>query len=200
MLSPRQTEVFDFIQEEHARSGIMPSSREIQERFGYASQTSVVDILTALEKKGVLKREPGKARALKLLGSSFKELLKIPIFGTIPAGLPANETQEEDGCLSVDLESIQLPRGARVFALKVRGDSMIGAGILPKDTVVFEFRDPKHGDIVAALIDGDVTLKRYLLRKGKPYLKAENSNYPDLIPAHELVIQGVQVALFRVTK
>jgi len=148
----------------------------------------------------VLKREPGKARALKLLGASFKELLKIPIFGTIPAGLPANETQEEDGCLSVDLESIQLPRGARVFALKVRGDSMIGAGILPKDTVVFEFRDPKHGDIVAALIDGDVTLKRYLLRKGKPYLKAENSNYPDLIPAHELVIQGVQVALFRVTK
>ena len=77
---------------------------------------------------------------------------------------------------------------------------MIGAGILPRDTVVLEVREPRPGDIVAALIDGETTLKRYLTRDGQPFLKAENPDYPDLIPAQELVIQGVQVALFRVTK
>jgi len=84
--------------------------------------------------------------------------------------------------------------------LRVRGDSMIDAGILPGDTVVLEQREPRPGDIVAALIDGEVTLKRYLLQHGQPYLKAENPAYPDLVPVRELLIQGVQVALFRVAK
>ena len=75
---------------------------------------------------------------------------------------------------------------------------MTGANILDGDSIILEFRDPRHGDIVAALIDGETTLKRYLVQRGRPWLRAENPKYPDLIPAQELVVQGVMVALLRV--
>ena len=77
---------------------------------------------------------------------------------------------------------------------------MIGAGILSGDVVVLEFREPCNGEIVAALIDGETTLKRYVVQRGKPFLKAENPRFKDLIPAQELVIQGVQIALLRILK
>ena len=107
---------------------------------------------------------------------------------------------EPDGCISVDVETLRLPKGARVFALKVRGDSMIGAGILPGDVVVMEFREARNGEVVAALLDGETTLKRYVVQRGRPFLKAENPRFKDLIPAHELVIQGVQIGLLRILK
>ena len=127
-------------------------------------------------------------------------MVEIPIYGSIAAGLPEAQQQEPDGCVSVDIETLRLPKGARVFALKVRGDSMVGVGILPGDIVVLEFREAKNGDVVAALLDGETTLKRYVVQRGRPFLKAENPRYRDLVPAHELVIQGVQVALLRVLK
>lgn len=74
---------------------------------------------------------------------------------------------------------------------------MIDAHICNGDTVILEFREPRKGDIVAALIDGETTLKRYLVERGKPFLRAENADFPDLIPAQELVIQGVLIALLR---
>ena len=74
---------------------------------------------------------------------------------------------------------------------------MIDAHICSGDTVILEFREPRKGDVVAALIDGETTLKRYVFKNRKPYLKAENENYPDLIPARELVIQGVMIGLLR---
>ena len=84
----------------------------------------------------------------------------------------------------------------KTFALKVRGESMVDAHICDGDTVVLEFREPRNGDVVAALIDGETTLKRYIKKAGEPaYLQAENELFPDLIPARELVIQGVMVAL-----
>jgi repressor LexA len=97
----------------------------------------------------------------------------------------------------LDPETIKIPRNAKTFALEVRGDSMIGAGILDCDVVILEHAQPRHRDIVAALIDGDVTLKRFLLEGGSPFLRAENPLYPDLIPAQELLIQGVFRALIR---
>ena len=100
----------------------------------------------------------------------------------------------------MDVETLRLPKGARVFALKVRGESMTGAGILSGDVVVLEFREPRNGEVVAALIDGETTLKRYVVQCGKPFLKAENPRFPNLIPAQELVIQGVQVGLLRLVK
>jgi repressor LexA len=99
--------------------------------------------------------------------------------------------------VAVDLSSIGLSEGARTFALTVRGDSMIGAHIQEGDVVVLEYREPRDGDVVAALIDGETTLKRFVLDNGRPFLKAENPAYPDLIPAMELIVQGVVVALTR---
>jgi repressor LexA len=103
----------------------------------------------------------------------------------------------DSSCIHVDLASLGIPKSTRTFALRVRGESMIDAHIMPGDYVVLEFREPRSGDIVAALIDGETTLKRYLVKAGVPSLKAENRNYPDLIPARELVIQGVMLALLR---
>ena len=201
MLTERQQEILDFIREQQQIRGVTPSTVEIQEQFGFASPNAVTSHLHALERKGALQREPNKARGL-VLADSYREraMVEIPIYGSIPAGMPADERQQADGCVSVDVETLRLPKGARVFALKVRGDSMNGAGILPGDIVVLEFKEANNGDIVAALIDGETTLKRYVMQRGKPFLKAENPRYHDLIPAQELVIQGVQIALLRVLK
>ena len=201
MFTERQQQILDFIRDQQATRGITPSRAEIQEHFGFASVNAVTDHLKALEKKGALQRPANTARGL-VLTDSYRDrpMVEIPIYGTIPAGLPADERQEADGCISVDVDTLRLPKGARLFALKVRGDSMIGAGILSGDVVVLEFREARSNEIVAALIDGETTLKRYVVQRGKPFLKAENPRFPNLIPAQELVIQGVQVALLRVTK
>ena len=201
MFTSRQQEILDFIREQQDLRGMTPTTVEIMERFGFASPNAVTSHLQALERKGALLREPNKARGL-VLADSYRDraMVEIPIYGTIPAGLPADERQQPDGCISVEVETLRLPKGARVFALKVRGESMIGAGILSGDVVVLEFREPRNGEVVAALIDGETTLKRYVVQRGKPFLKAENPRFPNLIPAQELVIQGVQVALLRVLK
>jgi repressor LexA len=99
--------------------------------------------------------------------------------------------------MQVPLSPSARRRAPESFALRVRGDSMIDADINDGDTVIVEPGTPKHGDIVAALIDGETTLKRFLIENGKPFLRAENEMFPDLIPARELIIQGVLVALLR---
>ncbi len=121
----------------------------------------------------------------------------IAICGEVVAGRPARSEEIESGCISVDLSTIGISPNARTFALKVRGDSMVGAHILDGDTIVLEMKSPHDGAIVAALVDGECTLKRYFVRRGVPFLKAENPKYQDVIPARELVIQGVVVAVFR---
>jgi len=197
-LTKRQAEVLDFLRSEQRDRGLIPSTREIQQHFGFASQTAAMSHLRALERKGVIQRLAGKARAVVFpeeLGR--EEIVDVPVYGMIPAGMPDGTEPEADGCISVDVASLGVPRNSRTFALKVRGDSMIDAHIVSGDFVVLEFKEPRAGDVVAALIDGETTLKRYLVDKNKPYLKAENPEYPDLIPAQELVIQGVMVALLR---
>ena len=101
----------------------------------------------------------------------------------------------------MDIESIGFKPARNAFALRVAGDSMIGRHIVDGDIVVLEHGpEPRPGDVVAALIDGESTLKTFLRRNGKPYLKAENEKYPDLLPAQELMIQGVFKALIRKAK
>jgi repressor LexA len=125
----------------------------------------------------------------------------IPLFGTIPAGFADERKQEAKGCVTIDIGTLGIKPSPRTFALEVRGDSMIGRHILDGDVVVVEHgQTPRNGDVVAALIDGESTLKTYMAEKGKPYLRAENPRYPKLIPAGELVIQGVVVALIRKRK
>ena len=154
--------------------------------------------LRALEKKGVIQRLPGKARAVIFPEDlDREEIVDIPIYGSIAAGMAESVDEERDGCISIDIASLGLSARARTFALKVRGDSMIDAHICSGDTVILEFREPRKNDVVAALIDGETTLKRYVVEKGRPFLRAENEDFPDLIPAQELVIQGVMVGLLR---
>ncbi len=197
-LTKRQQEILDYMKMAHRETGIMPSTREIQHYFGFASQTAAVGHLRALERKGMIVRLPGKARASVFPEELERaEIIDIPIYGNIAAGMAQDSEQQKDGCLSIDITSLGIPHTARTFALKVRGDSMVNAHVCDGDTVIMEFRDPKRGDIVAALIDGETTLKTYVLKDGKPYLQAENDDYPDLIPARELIIQGVMVALLR---
>ncbi|MGB0992427.1 MAG: transcriptional repressor LexA [Akkermansiaceae bacterium] len=197
-LTKRQQEVLDYLKDTHRTEGFMPSTRDIQRHFNFASQTAAMSHLRALERKGVIVRKANKACGIGFPEEMEREeIVDIPIYGSIAAGMAQDVENEREGCVSVDITSIGVRPSARTFALKVRGESMIDAHICDGDTVVLEFREPRKGDVVAALIDGETTLKRYVMENGKPYLKAENENYPDLIPARELVIQGVLVALLR---
>lgn len=197
-LTLRQSEILSFLRESAEERGGMPSVREIMGRFGFASPATVASHLDLLEKKGAIRRETGRVRNIVLPERKPRpQLLEVPLYGMIPAGIPEGQEQQSDRCITVDPDSIRLLRNARTFALEVRGDSMMGAGILERDVVILEHAEPRNRDIVAALIDGDVTLKRYLVENGRPFLRAENPLYPDLIPASELVIQGVFRALIR---
>ena len=197
MLTERQRDVLHFIQREQREKGVTPSTREIQSHFRFASQTSVMQYIAALEKKGFLQRHAGKARAL-ITPIQKVRIHDVPIYGQIPAGMATLTEQDIEGHVSLDHHSANVSKSHGTFALRVRGDSMIGAHILDGDIVILEQSKEVHnGDIVAALIDGETTLKRYLLDRGRPYLKAENPRYPNLIPARELKIQGVMVSLVR---
>jgi repressor LexA len=197
MLTERQRGILEFIQTEQREKGITPSTREIQAHFGFASQTSVMQYLATLERKGFLDRHARKARAL-ITPVQKVRITDIPIYGQIPAGMATLTEQTIEGHVSLDTRSVNASKNGRTFALRVRGDSMIDAHVLDGDIVILEDRkDVQNGDIVAALIDGETTLKRYVMEHGRPYLKAENPLYPNLVPARELRIQGVMVSLVR---
>ena len=126
------------------------------------------------------------------------QIIPVPIYGAIPAGRPMDAAQEQEGCVLIDVDTLGIKPTTRTFGLKVQGDSMVGKNIIDGDIVIIEHGvQPRSGDVVAALIDGQVTLKTFVLQQGKPYLRAENSRYPNLIPQEELQIQGVMVALVR---
>ena len=197
-LTSRQSELLQYLRDYQRENGVMPSTREIQRHFGFASQTAAMSHLRALEKKGVIQRHAGKARAVVFPADLDRaEVVDVPVYGRIAAGFAADTPEHQDGCISLDTQTLGVGRNARTFALIVRGDSMTGAHILDGDSVMLEIREPRPKEIVAALIDGETSLKRYVVNNGSPYLKAENPKYPDLIPVQELIIQGVMVALIR---
>jgi repressor LexA len=197
MLTERQKRILDFIQNQQRERGLTPSTREIQSHFGFASQTSVMQYINVLERKGFIDRHSRKARAL-ITPLQKVRITDIPIYGEIPAGMATLTEQNAEGYVSLDAASVNASKNSRTFALRVRGDSMIDAHILDGDIVILEDRkDAQNGDIVAALIDGETTLKRYVVEHGRPYLRAENALYPDQTPARELRIQGVMTSLIR---
>ena len=176
----------------------MPSTRDIQRHFGFSSQTAAMSHLRALEKKGVIQRHPHKARAVVFPEDLERpDIIDIPVYGNIAAGYAEMQEQSADTTLSMDVQTLGLKRDSRAFALKVRGESMIGANICDGDVVILEVKDPRPRDIVAALIDGETTLKRLVVKEGQTFLQAENPSFPDLIPVSELVIQGVMQTLIR---
>ncbi|HEU5079865.1 MAG TPA: transcriptional repressor LexA [Opitutaceae bacterium] len=197
MLTERQQKILDFVLRTQSENGAFPTLREIQAHFGFASPFAVTRHLQALEKKGMLKRQPGKSRSFISPAGFSTPATRIPLYGTIPAGLPTAAEQQPDSYVGVDLATLGIRQGTTVYALQVRGDSMVGANIIEGDLVFLTPKEPRPRDIVAALIDGESTLKRFLLQRGQPFLRAENPRYPDLIPANELFIQGVMVGLLR---
>jgi repressor LexA len=203
-LTRRQQQVLDFIQRNQQNEGVPPTFREIAAHFGFRSPHGASDHVDALRKKGFLASEPGMSRNLRVISplqSLRKRIADIPVYGSIPAGFADERKQEAKGCVSIDIGSLGIKPSPRTFALEVRGDSMIGKHILDGDMVVVEHgQTPRNGDVVAALIDGESTLKTFVANNGKPQLRAENPKYRDLIPAAELVIQGVMVALIRKRK
>ena len=203
-LTRKQQQILDFIQKCQRTQGATPTFQEIADQFGFRSLNSVTEHVRLLRQKGHLESEPGKARSLRVTSPLAKlrsRIVDIPLFGSIPAGPPQSREQEADGCVTVDIESVGFKPTRNTFALRVTGDSMIGRHIIDGDVVVLEHGpDPRSGQVVAALLDGASTLKTFILKSGRPYLRAENPKYPDLIPAQELMIQGVFKALIRKTK
>ncbi len=192
--------VLDFIgsySEEHQRP---PTVREIQEHCGFKSPRAVSYILEKLESAKLIIRQ-AHSRGIQLTSGrrgAVSDTVQIPLFDSIPAGLPdlfdGTEAPDTMRFLPATL-GIGDPR--RAFAVKVRGESMRDAGIFSGDVVVLEKKEARVGDIVAALIDGESTLKRLVKNNGGYYLKAENPAYPNLEPVEEMAIQGVVVSVLR---
>jgi repressor LexA len=203
-LTPKQQRILDFIQKFQQAQGTLPTHQEIADHFGFRSPNSVTEHLRLIRQKGFLESSTGKARSLRVTSALTKlrsRIADIALYGSIPAGFSSDREQQPDGCVTVDVATIGFKPTRNTFALRVVGDSMIGKFICDGDIAVFEHGpEPRPGQIVAALIDRKNTLKTFLLKNGKPFLKAENPKYPDLIPSEELVIQGVFRALIRRAK
>jgi repressor LexA len=200
-LTAKQRALADFIESHRRQHGSAPTYQEIADHFRFRSVNAVTSHIRLLRQKGYLASDSGKTRSLRVISPLAKlrsRIVDIPVLGAIPAGFPEAGEPEAEGCVSVDIGSVGFTPTRNTFAVRVRGVSMIGRHILDGDLVVLERGpDPRHGQVVAALVDGERTLKTYVVKNGKPYLKAENPKYPDLIPAQELVIQGVFKALIR---
>ena len=185
-LTPRQKAVLDYITAFIEEHDYAPSYREIAEHFGFASVATVAEYIDILRAKGYLEREENAARSLQLTPTWENERFTAPLVGTIAAGEPIEAIRTK--------ETIDIPRdmaGPNVFALKVKGDSMIEDGIFDGDYVIIEpVEDPKEGDIVVALIDGEnVTLKRFFLEKDHVRLQPANSKHKP-IRVKQVTIQG----------
>jgi repressor LexA len=189
-----QRRILDFLEERITNGESPPTYREICERFGYRSPKAAADHVAALERKGLVIRKAGCARGLR----PARRVSGVPLLGRIAAGWPNEAAIETEQRLPIDPLSFGIRERSRAFALRVTGDSMIGRKIFDGDIVLLEQgAAPRKGDIVAALIDNESTLKTLVRRNGKAWLQAENPHYPDLIPALDLRIQGVARAVIR---
>lgn len=198
MLTERQQAVLDFIRAHQETHSIPPSTREIQRQFGFGSQNSARCHLKALAAKGqVTQLVDGSwgVTAREIQGHLFQ----VPVFGAIPAGVPTQQEQQAEETLALDPAFFGLPhaRSGDLWALRVQGDSMVDAHILDGDIVALVRREPRGGEIIAALVDGTTsTLKRLLHVRGRPVLRAENKRYADIVP-ERLECQGVVVGVLR---
>jgi len=196
-MTERQEQILDFVRDYQEREGVPPSTREVARQFE-CSQPTAVQHLQTLAKKGQLEKLADGKWGLKstVVQSHF---FVIPIYGSIPAGLPTLEEQRPDETVAINpaLFGLSLTRASQLWALQVQGDSMIGAGILTGDLAIMIKREPKPGDIIAALVDGTTsTLKRLVKVRDRLVLRAENKRYHDIAP-ERLEAQGVLIGVIR---
>ena len=175
-----------------------PTIREIQDHCGFKSPRAVSYILEKLEQARLIIRQ-AHSRGIHLTKPRVNAAgVQLPLFSAIPAGIPDQfDGSEAPETLRFIPTTLGISNPSRAFAVRVRGDSMIDAGIFSGDIVVLEKKEARPGDIVAALIDGENTLKRLIKENGRIYLKAENSRYPRLEPVEKLDVQGVVVSVLR---
>ena len=205
MLTDRQQQIWNYLVEYVDRHGYPPTVREIGEQVGLASPSTVHAHLANLERAGLLKRDPTKPRALELLGRERREAevsapigdgVRLPLVGEIAAGSPLLAAENIE-------EYLTLPKSTKGdFLLRVKGDSMIEAGILDGDLVIVQrAQDARNGEIVVALAGDDesadeATVKTFYKEKGRIRLQPENASMEPIYAAHVQVI-GRVVGVFR---
>lgn len=198
-LSVKQQQILEFIKKEVNHKGYPPSVREICEAIGLKSTSTVHGHLTRLEKKGYIRRDPTKPRAIEVLNLEplleyNQELVHIPIVGTITAGTPILAVENIEDTFPLP---IQYVNNDDMFMLKVRGESMIEAGIFDKDLIlVRQQKNAQNGDIVVALIEDYATVKKFYKEKDHIRLQPANSTMSPII-VQDCIILGKVVGLFR---
>jgi repressor LexA len=201
-LPPRQQRILVTIRDWVVRYGYSPSTREIGDAVGLRSSSSVSKHLTSLEEKGFLRRGAAMSRPMDvrlfLRDSATREAAEdsvaVPVVGDIAAGSPITAQEHVDDILTLPRE---LTGRGNVFGLRVRGDSMIDAAICDGDIVVVKQQPEAHsGQIVAAMIDDEATVKVYRRRNGHVYLEPRNPNY-DVIDGDKAVVLGTVVSVLR---
>ena len=193
----KQSEIYEYIKDQIRTKGYPPSVREICAAVGLKSTSTVHGHLQRLEKKGFIKRDPTKPRAIELVDSTVykKEMINIPIIGTVTAGTPilAVENIEDTFALPVNF----IKSNNELFMLKIHGKSMIDAGIMDEDFAILEqTNSAENGDIIVALIENEATIKRFYRENGYIRLQPENKTMEPII-VKDCKIIGRLVGLYR---
>lgn len=190
-ISQKQRQILTYIQACTARQGYPPSVREIAAAVGLRSPSSVHAHLKHLRELGYLEQEDGKTRTIKLTGHT--NAVEVPLLGRVAAGMPILAVEQAERMLHVDLDRMS----GSFFALRIRGDSMIHAGILDGDYIVVRSQNYAHqGQIVVAMLEDEATCKRWEKRGGHLWLMPENPAY-DPIPGDHAKVIGVVVKVIR---
>lgn len=202
-LTSRQRQILDFIRSDIHRRGFPPSVREIGEAVGLSSSSTVHSHLAALEAKGLIRRDPSKPRALEVLdyrdterGIDYERVQAVPLVGQVAAGAPILAAENIEATLPLP-ESFA---GEETFVLRVKGESMIEAGILDGDYVVVRQQPTaSNGEIVVAMINEEATVKRFFREDGRIRLQPENRSMEPLYADEhaDFSVLGKVVALFR---
>jgi repressor LexA len=198
-LTKRQEEVLRFIADYLSKYEYPPSYQDIADKFGIASKHGVVRHLEALIRKGCIEKSGTTARSIRILDKRYQppsDVANLPLIGHVSAGYPVLAEENIEDYITVPRRLIKTE--GRYFTLRVRGDSMMNAGIMDGDLViVVSASTAEPGQVVVALIGDEVTVKRLIVREKEKFLKAENPAYPDIHPQSEWHIQGKVVGLIR---
>ena len=196
MITKRQKELLDYLRGYIDAHGYAPTLDEIGRHFSLASLATVHKHLTNLERKGRIRRHANQSRALELVPDpKIGRAVNVPLLGRVAAGTPIEPVETPE---TVTLPEELLGRG-ETFALRVRGDSMVGEGILDGDLVVVESRQSaENGTTVVALVRGEATVKKVYRERGRVRLVAANERMPPIIArADDVQIRGVVIAVLR---
>lgn len=197
-ITERQQKIYEFIRETLSARGIPPTMREIGEEFGIRSTNGVTKHLAALEQGGLITRERGKSRGLSL-HSRERTPVTVPLLGRIAAGQPVLSPENREGEVMLDPSLFSLRSARHIFALTVRGESMVNAHIMDGDTLVVRSQSTAHsGEIVVALVEGEATVKRFFAEKNRVRLQPENNGMkPIYIERGDFRILGKAVGVLR---